>query len=85
MSTETVDPDRSVTERPESPSPLARARATLARGVAAVSFWLAVTLPAVYLPLLVAGAGASDRAVLLGALLLANAVALLVGHTHRRD
>ncbi|WP_254536297.1 hypothetical protein [Halomarina litorea] len=85
MSTETATPDRTAAERPSLPSLLARARATLARGVTALSFWLAVVLPLVYLPLLLAGIETPQRGALVGGLLLANAGTLLLGHTHRRD
>ncbi len=85
MSTETLGSDRTTTGRSALPSPLAQARAVLARGLVAASFWLAVALPFVYLPLVFAGLETTGDVTLVGGLLLANAVALVAGHTHRRD
>jgi hypothetical protein len=48
-----------------------------------VGFWAAVALPFVYLPLLVGGLG-GEEAVAFAGLLSLHAVALLVGHNHRR-
>lgn len=50
----------------------------------AVAFWLAVALPFAYLPLLADGIGTEAELVTFLALMAANAVALLVGHDHRR-
>ncbi|MFA1611387.1 hypothetical protein [Halobellus rubicundus] len=53
------------------------------RGVAAVGFWIAVLLPAAYLPLLAGGLTGSEGALFAG-LLAANALALVAGHGHRQ-
>jgi hypothetical protein len=85
MSTEAVGSEASASERSVSRAALHRAWSTVARGAAGVSFWLAVALPFAYLPLLATGIETGDGLTTLGGLLAANAVALLVGHTHRRD
>ncbi len=62
------------------------ARLTVRKGtelVRVVSFWTAVVLPFVYLPLLVGGL--QGDATLFGGLLALNAVALLLGHDYRRE
>jgi hypothetical protein len=48
-----------------------------------VGFWAAVALPFLYLPLLLSGLEGQETLVF-GLLLAANAVALVVGHGHRR-
>jgi len=48
-----------------------------------LSFWAAVALPFLYLPLLVGGLDGQQITVFV-ALLLVNAVALVVGHEYRR-
>lgn len=88
MSLEPATADRTAdhtVEHPTLPSPLARVRTVLARTVTALSFWLAVVLPLVYLPLLLAGVETPRRGALVCGLLLVNAAALRLGHTHRRD
>ncbi|MFO7833276.1 MAG: hypothetical protein R6V31_04295 [Halohasta sp.] len=52
-------------------------RATIRR----VSFWAAILLPVVYLPLLSSGSGAETGSLVLGLLAL-NLIALFVGHNH---
>ncbi|WP_277542013.1 hypothetical protein [Haloarcula laminariae] len=59
-----------------------RSLVTPIRGVA---FWTAVALPFLYLPLLATGLQSSAVRTAFGALLLANAVSLLVGHSYARD
>ena len=49
--------------------------------VRAVSFWTAVVLPFLYLPLLFGGL--EGNATLFGGLLVLNAVALFLGHDYR--
>lgn len=53
------------------------------RGMAAVSFWLAIALPIAYPPLLAGGLTGSDGSLFV-VLLAANALALLGGHGHRQ-
>lgn len=48
-----------------------------------VSFWLAVALPFLYLPLLYGGL-TGEQGVVFTALLGLNVVALVLGHSHRR-
>jgi len=71
---------REVIESP--PAGLAKPVAYLAVPVRFVAFWLAVALPFLYLPLLVGGLNGSELTAF-GALLAANAVALVVGHGYR--
>jgi len=53
--------------------------------VQALSFWIAVALPFLYIPLLATGLTSRPLIGAFLALLLCNAVALLVGHPHLRD
>lgn len=53
--------------------------------VRVVSFWIAVALPFLYLPLLVTGLETPTVTAAFLALLAANAVTLFVGHPHRRE
>jgi hypothetical protein len=46
------------------------------------AFWTAVTLPFLYVPLLVGGVTTSGEQIALAVLLALNAVALYVGHGH---
>lgn len=52
--------------------------------IRALAFWTAVLLPLAYLPLLAGGLTGAETSVL-AALLVANALALAVGHDHARD
>jgi len=79
-----LDSDRDrvarVREAIESPpSALRRPIEFLAVPLRFVAFWAAVTLPFLYLPLLVGGLDGSEPLVF-GSLLAANAVALVAGH-----
>ena len=49
------------------------------------AFWTAVALPFLYLPLLLTGLNTGATRVAFVALVVCNAVALLVGHSHRGD
>lgn len=72
---------------PESPTfPEVRTQVSraLARSVEAVAFWLAIALPFLYFPLVLNGF-TDQEAVAFAVLLAVNAVALVVGHDHRRD
>lgn len=67
-----------------SRDPLAPVRTLFERGIRPVSFWLAVTIPFFYLPLILQGfTQPSDVLTFLG-LLVVNVVALVVGHEHSR-
>lgn len=71
---EANDPDRPLV--PTSP---------ISTPLSALSFWLAIALPAVYLPLLFTGLSTvADLVTFLG-LFAAHVVALLGGRSHRRD
>lgn len=59
-----------------------RGRPTVA--VRAASFYAAIGLPMVYLPL-IAGGVSVDQLPLVAALLAANIVALVIGHDHRTE
>lgn len=50
-----------------------------------VSFWLAIALPFLYLPLLVAGVTTDGELLSVFVLVGANVLALVVGHGYRRD
>lgn len=66
------------------PEWLASVRQTLAWGVRAVGFWLAVTIPFLYLPLLVRGFSGRSELFAFGGLVALNVAALVVGHDHRQ-
>ncbi len=61
-----------------------RLRALLVRPVVALSFWLAVLLPLVHLPLVATGLETTTELIRFIALLGLNAAALVLGHGHRR-
>lgn len=50
-----------------------------------LSFWVAVALPFLYVPMLLIGLGSTARQTAFLALLCCNAVALLLGHSHLRE
>ena len=50
-----------------------------------LAFWAAVLLPFCYIPLLYSGFGGTDGLVAFAGLLVANVVALLIGHDHNRE
>lgn len=58
---------------------------SIANQVRGVAFWTAVTLPFLYVPLLATGLETSNQVTAFLALLLCNALALLVGHSHLQD
>jgi hypothetical protein len=53
------------------------------RSVRTLAFWLAVTLPFLHVPLLVAGVDSPARFGTYLGLLAVNVLALAVGHNHR--
>lgn len=61
-----------------------RLRELLVRPVVALSFWLAVLLPLVHLPLAATGLETTTELVRFLGLLGLNAAALVLGHGHRR-
>ncbi|WP_233204240.1 hypothetical protein [Halegenticoccus soli] len=68
----------------EVPGAAASVRRMAAGPVRFVSFWAAVALPFLYVPLLHDGLSGSSAVVFL-VLLAANALALVAGHGHRRE
>jgi hypothetical protein len=56
---------------------------SLLRAVRALSFWSAIGLPFVYLPILAVGLDTPTRSVAFLALLALNVVALVVSHSYR--
>lgn len=56
----------------------------LVKSAEAVSFWLAIALPFLYLPLLMGGL-TGQEAFVFGGLLVANVVTLVVGHGYHSD
>ncbi|WP_255167661.1 hypothetical protein [Natrononativus amylolyticus] len=64
-------------------SALERFSPTIARHVRVTSFWMAIVLPFLHVPLLATGLSTpSETATFLGLLVL-NLVALYLGHSHR--
>ncbi|MFB6103047.1 MAG: hypothetical protein ABEJ73_10835 [Haloplanus sp.] len=61
--------------------PLRRGLAVVAAPLRFIAFWVAVALPFLYVPLLVGGLDGQQPTVF-AALLLANAVSLVIGHEH---
>ena len=61
-----------------------RVGSTAVKPLRAVAFWLAVALPFAYLPLLAGGIADEAELATFLVLMAANALALLVGHDHRR-
>lgn len=61
-----------------------RSGRTVLAPIRTVAFWTAVALPFLYLPLLATGLEETTTTAAFVTLLAANAVALLVGHSHRR-
>lgn len=64
---------------------LERYAPSLAEPIRVLGFWSAIVLPVVYVPLLAAGLTSSTRSAVFFACLLANVLALYVGHGHRRQ
>lgn len=74
------------TDRTSGPSTvlsLQRGRELLVAPARFIGFWVAVSLPFLYVPLLTGGLSANELYVFLGLLLL-NVVAFVVGHEHRQ-
>lgn len=55
----------------------------LTTAIRAACFWVAIALPFLYVPLLIAGVETRAEGLALVALLALNALSLLVGHPHR--
>lgn len=54
-------------------------------GIRTLSFWVAIALPFLYLPMLITGLENTTVTVAFLALVGANALTLFVGHPHRRE
>lgn len=63
---------------------LERLSPTLAKPVRLASFWTAIVLPFLYVPLLATGLSDSTETLTFLGLLGLNLLALYVGHSHRR-
>lgn len=74
---------RSDTEQPADHSNRRRV-ASIARPIEAISFWSAIALPFLYLPLLVSGLDSSPQLTAFLALLVIHAVTIVGGHRHNR-
>ena len=59
--------------------------ATVLKPLEVVGFWAAVALPFLYLPLVVAGPSTAAEQTALASMMLAHALALVLGHRHRAD
>lgn len=57
----------------------------LSRPLTGFAFWAAIALPFLHLPLLVTGLETTRMTAAFIVLLALNVVALVVGHSHRRD
>ena len=80
----TTNPSNWIDEETTAMRTAVRVGSTAVRPVRAAAFWLAVALPFAYLPMLAGGIGSETELLTFLALIAANAVALLVGHDHRR-
>ena len=80
----TTNPSNWIDEETTALRTAVRVGSTAVRPVRAAAFWLAVALPFAYLPMLAGGLGSETEQLTFVALIVANAVALLVGHDHRR-
>lgn len=87
MSSSTTHDRRTASSRDEDTSDrrtLERIAPGLATPVRVMSFWMAIVLPFLYVPLLVTGLSDAAETVTFLGLFVANLVALYVGHSHRR-
>ncbi|MBX0294822.1 hypothetical protein [Haloarcula nitratireducens] len=50
-----------------------------------IAFWTAIALPFLYLPLLASGLHSGSVRTAFAALVVCNAVSLLIGHSHARE
>jgi|AntRauTorcE11898_2_1112593.scaffolds.fasta_scaffold13134_2 hypothetical protein len=62
-----------------------RASAAVGEPIQAIAFWSAITLPFVYVPLLLMGLDTRRRAGAFAVLMLAHVVALLLGQSYRSE
>ncbi|AGB39243.1 hypothetical protein [Natronococcus occultus] len=72
------------TERQDRGGVLDRLVPTLADSIRRASFWTAIVLPFLYVPLLATGLSTASETATFLALLGVNLVALYVGHAYRR-
>lgn len=59
--------------------------AALLKPIEVVGFWAAVTLPFLYMPLLLAGVQTSSEQLAAGGLVVLHVVSLLIGRNHHSD
>lgn len=82
MTLPTPSPFPNVSRSPQNV--LTTVQRTMAEGVRAIGFWLAIVVPFLYLPLLVDGIGSPSEMEPFVGLLVLNVLALVGGHGHRR-
>lgn len=58
---------------------------SLLEGIRALSFWSAIVLPLLYIPLLVVGLDTAARSIAFLGLLSLNIVTLVISHSYRPD
>lgn len=72
----------SATDLPSLPERGVSAPRSLVSSIRATAFWVAVVLPFLYVPLLVTGLDGGPTTTAFVALLFANVLSLLIGHSH---
>lgn len=75
----------STRDHPSLPSRSVASQPALAASIRATAFWVAVVLPFLYVPLLLTGLEGGSTTTAFALLLLANVLALLLGHSHLTD
>lgn len=80
----TMSPSTPISET-VSDSWVAQHSEVLRRPVEALAFWAAIALPFAYLPLLYSGFESTSGVLLFAGLVVANVLALYVGHGHKRE
>lgn len=83
MSTPSLSPDPLSDGR--SSDAVGSVRERLIESLRRLSFWSAIVLPVLYLPVLVTGLGTPDRLIVFFVLLTFNVLALLFGHSYDPD
>ena len=84
LSNESLSPSTPEAER-QSDGQRSRVGRSVKRPIQFLSFWIAIALPFVHLPLLAQGLGSATATLTFLSLLGLNAVALYVGHGHNQE
>lgn len=71
------------TEAQRDERPLERFAPQVAKPIRVSSFWLAIVLPFLHVPLLATGLSSAEETTVFLVLLACNLLGLYVGHTHR--